>query len=168
MTHQLFLLRHAKSDWTQNLKDHDRPLNNRGRKAAIDMGCYLQQQQLCPDQLYCSTAERAKQTILAVLQNLDYPESQVHWDARIYGATLYELLSLLSEWLPHSNSIMMVGHNPGMEELLDFLVPTEQIDEYDHRFSTASFAQIQLPDKMPYRRGCGQLLRYVSPRELAD
>ncbi len=166
MTRQLFLMRHAKSDWGQNLRDHDRPLNKRGRNAAADMGRYLQEQQLCPDALYCSTAERAKQTVLGVTQYLEYAESAVHWDARIYHASLYELLSLISEWLPGTNTIMLVGHNPGMEDLLNFLVPAEQLDETDGRFPTAAFAQIEMPDKMPYEAGCGQLLRHIFPRDL--
>jgi phosphohistidine phosphatase len=156
-------MRHAKSDWSRNLKDHDRPLNSRGRQAALNMGRYLQQQQLRPAWLYCSTAERARQTVLGVLHYLDYPESQVVWDARIYLASLYELLSLLSEWLTHSESIMMVGHNPGMEELLCYLVPGQQIDIHGNPFPTATFAQIELPDNAPYQRGCGKLLRHIVP-----
>jgi phosphohistidine phosphatase len=168
MSRQLFLMRHAKSDWGHMVRDHDRPLNKRGRKAAADMGRYLQQQELCPDQLYCSTAERAKETVSRVLKHLEYPKKDVIWDSRIYLASLYELLSLLSEWLPQSDSIMMVGHNPGMEELLGFLVPPEQLDEYGNRFTTATFAQLQLPDNPPYESGCAQLLKLISPRQLSD
>ena len=166
MTQQLYLMRHAKSDWSRNLRDHDRPLNKRGRNAAVDMGRYFQEHQLCPDKLYCSTAERVKQTISGVLRFLPYEESKVHWDERIYLASLYELLSLVSEWLPQSNTIMLVGHNPGMEEMLSYLVPAEQLEETAGRFPTAAFAQIQMPDSPPYKESCGELLRHVLPREL--
>ncbi len=166
MSRHLFLMRHAKSDWSRNLRDHDRPLNDRGRKSAFSMGLYLQEERLCPDQIYCSTAERARQTVLGVLQHLDYPESRVVWDKRIYLASLYELLSLLTEWLPHSNSIMVVGHNPGMEELFSYLAPQQQIEIDGNSFPTAAFALIELPDKAPYKAGCGKLIRHLIPRQL--
>lgn len=165
MTHQLFLMRHAKSDWSQNLRDHDRPLNARGRRAARDMGYYLREQKLCPDKLYCSTAERARQTVQGLLQQLDYSESDVIWDSRIYHASLYELLSLLAEWLPQSGTIMLVGHNPGMQDLLYYIVPAKQIDA-TNAVPTAAFAQIELPDNAPYHQSCGVLLRHVVPRQL--
>lgn len=166
MNRQLFLMRHAKSDWSRSLRDHDRPLNNRGQQAARDMGRYLQQQGLCPAQLYCSTAERVRETVSGLLQHLDYPPDNVIWDKRIYLASLYELLSLLAEWLPQSDSVMLIGHNPGMEELLFYLVPEDQVDIDGNPFPTAAFAQIELPDTASYTRGCGRLLRHVVPRQL--
>jgi phosphohistidine phosphatase len=168
MSRQLVLMRHAKSDWSRNLRDHDRMLNNRGRQSALNVGRFLQQEKLRPGRIYCSTAERVRQTIQGVLQNLDYPESQVVWDARIYLASLYELLSLLAEWLPHSDSIMMVGHNPGMEELFSYLVPEQQIEINGNPFPTAALACIDLPDDGRYERGCGKLLLHIIPRQLED
>lgn len=122
MTHELLLLRHAKSDWSVACDDFSRPLKKRGRRAAKEVGRWLQKQNLIPDMILSSPALRALSTAQRVCRQLDIAESAIITDPRIYEADASTLLAVL-QTARQSHRLLLVGHNPGLEDLLIKLVP---------------------------------------------
>lgn len=111
----LFLLRHAKSSWKEaDLADFDRPLNERGRRAAPFMGRLLQDRGFSPDLIISSPARRARKTAKLFKEAGDY-EAEVMFDDRIYEASSNTLVYVAGEVDDSINAVMLVGHNPGME-----------------------------------------------------
>jgi len=134
----LFLLRHAKSSWRdQTLPDFERPLNGRGERAAEDIGRYLKTKSIVPELVLSSPAVRARDT-LAIVSKAAKWTTEVRYDQRIYEASGLRLAEVLSQIEDDRNVVMMVGHNPGMEELLTLLTGTME------RFSTATVAKIKI------------------------
>jgi phosphohistidine phosphatase len=114
----LFLLRHAKAvSSSAGLRDFDRSLSDQGREQAERLGKYLQQQNIGPDLVLCSTALRARETTELVLTAAG-STSEVRYDLRIYEASVQQLLEVISEIEEGKNEVFLVGHNPGLEELL--------------------------------------------------
>jgi len=115
-------MRHVRSDWTSDTKnDFGRPLSSRGKRDAPRTGQWLSDKRLIPDTFLSSPALRAKQTAILVAKNLDFHEKDLSWDDRIYEALLQELLAVIDEALYLADSIMLVGHNPGLDSLLTYL-----------------------------------------------
>ena len=113
---QIFLLRHAKSSWDDpSLEDIERPLNKRGRKAAKAMAAHFTEHGLAPQTVLCSTAIRTRQTLDLLKPVLG--EAPVIYDDRIYEAMPQTLLARLKELPESSASVLVVGHNPGLERL---------------------------------------------------
>ena len=124
MSRELFILRHAKSDWDSGAsKDSERPLNKRGSKEAPKIGAWMHEQGLMPAQVYCSTAVRARETLQAVAKELRLPSTHIHFMDALYLADLRTLLKTLAEIPPQHTSAMLVGHNPGLDELVMTLAP---------------------------------------------
>lgn len=116
---ELLILRHGKSDWGTNAaRDFDRPLNKRGRKAVKRMGRWIQEQELLPDYIVSSPAKRAQETAVGVCRSAGIAEAQIGWNERIYGADSNTLLSALQACPPEAKRVMIIGHNPGLEELV--------------------------------------------------
>lgn len=122
MAHELLLLRHAKSDWSVDMDDFSRPLKKRGRRAAKQVGRWLTTQHLIPDTILSSPATRALETAQRVCRQLHIDESSIICDRRIYEADAQTLLAILKN-LRHERRVLLVGHNPGLEELLLSLIP---------------------------------------------
>ncbi len=135
----LLILRHAKSDWgNSQLSDHDRPLNDRGKYDAPRVGAWLNQQNMVPELIISSTAERALTTAEMVALASEF-EGELRTTKDFYLASPPEYIEVLSE-LPNSyKRVMVVGHNPGMEELVALL--TDQ----DRPLTTANVAVVELP-----------------------
>jgi len=136
----LYLLRHAKSSWEdESLGDFERPLNERGNKAADTIGQFVAQESLKPELILSSPALRARQTTEIVLR-VSRLQVELRFDVRIYEASLDTLLLILADIEP-KKSVLMVGHNPGFEELLHFLsgevrsVPTAALAKLDFESS---------------------------------
>jgi len=122
MTRELLILRHAKSAWdTRAATDFDRPLSNRGTKAAPRVGRFLLREGLVPDYVVSSPAERAKQTVIAVCEELSFDPHEIVWDRRIYGAWTSALIQVLRESPPQAKRVLIAGHNPGLESLVEEL-----------------------------------------------
>jgi phosphohistidine phosphatase len=135
----LLLLRHAKSSWNQpELHDHDRPLNKRGKKEAPLVGKYLKDHDLMPDLILSSTARRAHDTAQAVLEESGFP-GQVDLYQDLYLSDTACYLDILCCLPDDANRVLVVGHNPDLEELLTLLT-----DVTEH-LPTASLAQVDLP-----------------------
>ena len=111
----LLLFRHAKSAWP-DVADHDRPLARRGIEAAPVMGRWLRDAGLVPGQVLCSTARRARDTWQFAQPGLA-ATPPVTFDARIYGAAATDLLALVREVPPATGTLLLIGHNPAIEDL---------------------------------------------------
>jgi phosphohistidine phosphatase len=136
----LLVLRHAKSSWKDaGLEDHDRPLNKRGKKTAPLMGKLIRDEGLVPDLIISSTAVRAKTTAEACAKSAKC-KGKILLDDRLYLAGPATMISVLNEIDDESvNRVMIVGHNPGQENLIRALTGR------DETFPTAALAQIELP-----------------------
>ena len=133
----LLLMRHAKSSWGNSaLSDHERPLNKRGEHACRLMGSFLNEQGLIPGKIICSTAVRARKTVEGLLEKLSV-EGDVDFSQELYHADVDILLGHL-QVLPNGiEVVMLVGHNPSMDEFLEVMC-----DEQDH-MPTAAIAEIE-------------------------
>lgn len=142
---ELILMRHAKSDWSTDAGDFNRPLNKRGEKTARFMGKWLQENFYVPDTIISSPALRAKQTVEKVCEALGIKISEVVWDERIYAASLDELVSVLKDHVFQHGRVLLVGHNPGIEELLVYLTKQKpDRDEKGKLVTTATVAILKL------------------------
>jgi phosphohistidine phosphatase len=148
----LLVLRHAKSSWNDSaLGDHERPLNERGRRDGPRMGRLLREYGLIPDIVISSDAVRAQRTAEAVAEAARYV-GEILLDERLYLASPADILSLLRTVREDADRIMVVGHNPGLEGLV------EQLTGEREDMPTATLAQIVLPidrwgDLQPSTRG---------------
>ena len=135
----LFLLRHSKSSWKDTLlDDHDRPLNGRGRDEAPLVGEYMRQRGLTPAFVAVSTSRRTLETLAQVLYAIRY-EGQVRSSGQLYLAEAADLLEFIRATPEPHPSLLLVAHNPGLEQLVEHL--TGQASP----MPTSSLVQIQLP-----------------------
>lgn len=117
----LFILRHAKSSWENaGLTDFERPLNERGLKTAPLMGELMKKNQFQPELILSSPAKRAEQTARLVKESSNLG-GEIQFDERIYEASPSRLLEVISEQNEQAESLILVGHNPGLEGLVKFL-----------------------------------------------
>lgn len=120
----LTILRHAKSSWSDaSLSDHDRPLNRRGERDAPIMAERLRHAGIRPSLIISSPAVRAWTTARAIAKEISYPVEFLQREKELYHAGLSRLLRILAEQDDGFNSILMVGHNPGLTEFANFMVP---------------------------------------------
>lgn len=168
----LGLFRHAKSDWhDQRARDFDRPLNKRGRKGAAVMGKHIRDHGIKWNRIIASPAVRVTQTIEIASQaaNTKVP---VMWDRRIYLASSATLLDLLREQEDDPASILMIGHNPGFEDLIFDLVPDDGSsplrDIVEEKFPTAAYAVLELDcdNWSELRENSARLVHLARPRDL--
>jgi phosphohistidine phosphatase len=117
----LFLLRHAKSGWDNpSLEDFDRPLSDRGHREAQWLRELLQARGISPSRIVCSASQRTRETLAAILPVLTR-EASIDITRRLYDAPTERLLTVIREQLPTDNAVMLVGHNPGLEDLANML-----------------------------------------------
>lgn len=159
----LLILRHAKSSWEfEELSDHDRPLNNRGRRDAPLMGRKLLKEQLVPQIIISSSAVRAHSTAKKVAKACGY-EDEILIDPALYGSGYSDYLNVLTNQEDEHDIIMLVGHNPISEQLVEVL--TGEIVT----MPTCAIACISLPItswKQIIAKTKGQLLNLWRPKEL--
>jgi len=168
---RLWLLRHAKSSWDDpEMEDVDRPLAARGARAADRMRDYLDAEAIRPELVLCSSALRTRETLGRILPGLG-PELTVRIEPSVYTFDADHLLELLRELPADVGSVMLIGHNPAMQELAsDLASDGERLDELRAGFPTAALAELDVRvgswDKlMP---GSARLERFVVPRELGS
>jgi phosphohistidine phosphatase len=159
----LYLLRHAKSSWKDaSLSDFERPLKRRGREAAELVGERLAQEKLKNPVLICSPALRTRETAELVLQSAKLRVEE-RWDERIYEASLRDLLQVVSEIPDDKKVVILIGHNPGFEELLAFLTGESL------RMPTAALAKITFDVSWKdIEPRSGKLDWFVTPKALAE
>ena len=167
---ELLILRHAKSAWdTDAPADFDRPLSLRGLRASKRMGRYLAETGLLPDAVVCSSATRAVQTLHGVARSAGLALEGVRFEGAIYEATLSTLLDVLGACAPDAPRTMIVGHNPGLEYLLDHLAGGVPIPGDGKLLPSAALARFDLPDDWRrLERGQGKLVGLTRVRDLDD
>lgn len=168
----LYLLRHAKSSWDDpSLADHDRPLAARGRKASPQIAIWLRTHAERPQLVLCSTAARAQETWdLVAPELLPAPEVQLRPD--IYDADADELIDLIRRTPAPISTLLLVGHNPAMEEVAALLAgdgDAAALQTMQTKYPTAAVAEItfDLDDWRDVEEGSGHLARFVRPKDLA-
>lgn len=168
MSRELFILRHAKSDWDSDAKqDSERPLNKRGRKDAPRMGAWMREHYLYPGLVLCSTAVRARETLEAVAQELELSPERMQFLDELYLANLGTLLKILRDIPAERNSVMLVGHNPGLDELTSYLSKAPiPLTESGKLMTTACLAHFKLPDDWQELESRGELVHIVRPADL--
>lgn len=167
---RLLLLRHAKSAWNQpGLSDIDRPLNQRGTAIAPLVGAYMKDEGLLPDYALVSTAKRTRQT-WQLLSSV-WGEVRHGFDERLYETYAKAILAIIKANPAQLSSLLIVGHNPGLQELAVILARQEKSKTLrsltDHFPTTAlcvlDFEVDEWEDIIP---GLGVIERYVTPRSL--
>ncbi len=164
------LLRHAKSSWEDpGLLDAERPLAPRGRRAARAMAEYLRREGIGPALIICSAAKRTRETLELVAEALPDVPAQV--EQELYGAGEEDLLLRLRKLPATVTSVLLIGHNPALQELAVALAGSgepETLDRLRAKMPTGALATLQAPvsgwrDLCP---GRAELVAFVVPREL--
>jgi phosphohistidine phosphatase len=159
----LLLLRHAKSSWKDSdLEDHDRPLNKRGKRDAPRIGKLLAEERLIPDYILCSTARRARNTAEAVIEEIRF-RGESRFTIDLYHADRARLVQIVHDLPDHYARVLVIGHNPGLEEFLELATGVCQ------PLTTAALAQIDFPiaSWRDYAAGVlGKCPRVWQPRSL--
>jgi phosphohistidine phosphatase len=166
---RLWMLRHAKSSWDDpGLADHDRPLADRGRRAAEAMAGYLEREEIRPGLVVCSSARRARETLAAVLPSLG-AELTIRVDPALYTFSGSQLLETVLELPDDHAEVLLVGHNPAMEDLVATLAGGgDRLASLQEKFPTAALAGLDLAIENwgDAARGSALLTTFVTPREL--
>ncbi len=166
---ELLVFRHGKSDWsTDAATDFERPLAERGRRATKRMGRWMVEQKLLPDHIVSSPARRARQTAERFCRSAGLDASRITWNPTVYEADLTTLLDVLAACPGEHRRIMLVGHNPGLEEMVRYLAGDQGPGlDVDNPMPTAALAQLAMPARWDeLGRGCARLLRLQHPRNL--
>ena len=147
MTRELFILRHAKSDWGVDFfADSERHLSSRGQQDAPRMGRFMRENNLLPEQVNCSTATRARETLEGVNTELGLDSNHIQYVSGLYLASLSTLLSNLSNLDSSITSLMLVGHNPGLDELVSYLSKTmPPLTDNGKLMTTCCLAHFKMP-----------------------
>lgn len=167
----LTLLRHAKSGWDDPVeRDFDRPLNPKGRRAAQTVGRQMRVLGLAFDHVVASPAQRVVETIAEVEAGYGAPLAPA-WDRRAYLASSASLLDIIRETPAQATRLLLIGHNPGLEDLVLLLVPDRSgalRDAVEAKYPTASFAEMtfDVGDWPALSPGGATLTRFVRPRDL--
>lgn len=166
----LTLLRHAKSGWDDPLtRDFERPLNERGRRAARTVATEMRRLGLAFDRVLASPARRVIETIAEVEQV--FGPLSPHYEPRVYLASREALLETVWETPESVERLLLVGHNPGLESLALFLAGLDgggYRAEIELKYPTATVAEIGLPVARwrDAREGTGEIARFIRPRDL--
>ena len=159
---RLILTRHAKSSWDDPAQaDHDRPLNDRGRRSARELGDWLASRGYEPEEVICSTAERTRATWDGVVAATFEVLPEVRYEAGLYQATADQMLTILRT--AKAQTVMMIGHNPGIAELAARLPARAPVDPAFRRYPTAAtlVVDFQADSWADVRPGDGSVLDFV-------
>lgn len=165
----LHLLRHGKSSWSEpGIADHERPLTRRGRRAAQAIARHLVDANIVPDLVLCSTALRTRQTLDLILPSIKPPKIII--DRQLYEASERRLLDYLRELPDGAESVLLIGHNPGLQSLALTLAgrnsagaPPETLG----KFPTGALASFKIDGRWPKLRAhSAEVTGFVTPQQL--
>ena len=167
--HTLYLLRHAKSSWADpTLPDHERPLGPRGRRDAKRIAKHLARHGIEPQLVLCSPAKRTRST-LELLRPALGATSTVRLDAALYAASADKLFERIRNVPEGVDSLMLIGHNPGLQQLaLDLASTGAELEQLEAKFPTAALATLTLANATwsRLRQRDALLAAYVIPKQL--
>ena len=161
----LTIVRHAKSSWSDSgLSDDKRPLNRRGERDAPEMGRRIQEHGIRPSLIISSPATRAWKTAKVIAHAINYPREFLQKEERLYLASLDEILDVVVAQDNGFNNLMVVGHNPGLTDFANFLVPG-----LTGNLPTAGVVSVQVDqdDWSLYERPATELLVHDWPKKTA-
>jgi phosphohistidine phosphatase len=161
----LTLLRHAKSGWDDmSLRDFDRRLNPKGKRAAATVGRHMREVELTFDHILASPAVRVMETLEGVAGGYGRDLSPV-WDKRLYLASASTLLDVVHELPAEHDRVLLIGHNPGLEDLV--LLLAADAGEAKTKYPTATLAELTIGEAWTEAgKGTAKLVRFVRPRDL--
>ena len=140
MKRELILMRHGKSDWSKPLSDYLRPIKKRGYREAQKVGEWLKEEGLVPDLIISSPAQRARETAETVAKSMGYDTGNIFWNESVYMADVSELLDAIATTPDECTRLMVVGHNPGLEDLVFYLTKEVDIPDDGKVMPTATVA----------------------------
>jgi phosphohistidine phosphatase len=161
---RLFLLRHAKSSWDDpELADHDRPLAPRGQRATELIAEHLRRESLAPALVLCSSARRTRDTL-----DLLGPAGEARIEPDLYGASASKLLERLRRVPDTTESVMLIGHNPAIQDLaLELAGRGERLEDARRKFPTGALATLTFSQSWRgLHAGSAELVAFVRPKEL--
>ena len=168
---KLLVLRHARAERdSESGRDFDRPLAERGRKDAAEIGRALRDRGLDPDAVLASPAKRVVETLAALAEG--YGPLEADYDERIYDASAGTLLDVVRQADDSVQALLLVGHNPGVQQLLLDLADRDERGlrgRVEEEYPTAALAVVELPSASwsELRRGGGEIVELIRPRDLA-
>lgn len=167
----LLLMRHAKSSWSeQGMDDFDRPLNERGHMTGDEMSIYLAKCYPLPDQIICSNAQRTRETLGHLLKAYRHPMT-VALSRAIYEASYASIMQLIHDVDETVQTLMVVGHNPGIEEMAFALCrdgEAKAFERLNSKYPTAACAHltIDVAKWSDLTRGSAFLKDFISPKTI--
>lgn len=167
MAFHLYIMRHAKSDWdAAGSSDFDRPINKRGNKNAIRIGKWMTENDHIPEKILASPALRAKQTIELVVDQIDsLNKKDISYEEDLYLASIDSLLENINIYKDGINSLMVVAHNPGLEELIHFL--DGNTDSQYKSMTTANLVIFEYTDnQFDVETDKANVIEFIKPKEL--
>lgn len=157
------IIRHAKSSWgDQGLSDHERPLNERGRRDAPRMATWIARTLYKPEALIVSSAVRAQETAAYFIERLAIPNQDYVSEPRLYLAGMQEWIQVLEDALIYKKHLAFFAHNPGVTNIINWLAGESLFDA-----PTCAVAVIAIPeDCKRIDSGVGKLIAYKTPKTL--
>lgn len=168
MTNKLYLLRHAKTEpWSPLGNDFSRSLTSAGTYHAKLVSDWAQKMLTPPDTILCSPAKRARETLAPLLGNWPQLLATTDYVDSMYNATLTMLLTLAGDAFSYSERLLMVGHNPGLEQMLINVLQQEQAVTIQH-MSAGTLSVIEFPGGFSRVTNKGRLLHLISRENISD
>lgn len=165
---ELLLLRHGKAKSAGDVTDRDRRLTKRGKRQAEKIGAWMQQNNVLPDVVLSSPAERAYATAHIAMKAAGQGASKIRTDERLYTELMEPVIAVLAD---HGDAgrLLLVGHNPWMEELVGFLADALP-DATEDTMRTGTLVRLALPDDggAALTAGCARLADHLLPDALPD
>ncbi len=168
---RLYLLRHGKSGWENpDLNDFQRPLNERGRSDVPVIGRYMTEKGYNPDRVLCSTAVRTQETWELVERELPQTDRDIRFSNRLYLAIPEQVMSQAQNMSDECKSLLMIGHNPGMQESAMSFSNSRGSDHYrkiEDVFPSSGLAVLQFAadNWEDVFAGSGELIDFYSPKD---
>jgi phosphohistidine phosphatase len=165
---ELLIFRHGKAVAKNGVDDYQRPITDRGKRGAQRIGVWLWQKDLRPDYIISSPAERAQVSAQKLCKAMGVDPESIILEKRLYDADIQTLLDLLAVCPTKKQRVLVVGHNPGLVELLLFLLGGKAPLPDDGRLlPTATLARLKMPDNWKKLKfGCAQLKALTRPDDL--
>ncbi len=170
MSFYLYLMRHAKSEWSgPGTSDYDRPINHRGQKNAKQVGLWMAANNFLPEKIVSSPANRARQTIELVCEQLNHSQVKIDFDEDLYLASLDTLIESVQLYKNDINSLMLVAHNPGLDYLVNELLSKSKSADSRHIvMTTANLAIFEYEDnQFDLEMDKGKLIEFIQPKKLS-
>ncbi len=168
MTHQLYLLRHAKAEpWSPLGNDFSRSLSSKGTHHARLVSRWALETLAPPDTVLCSPAKRTRETLGPLLSNWPQLLATTDYVDSMYGASLNMLLTLAEDAFSYSERLLMVGHNPGFEDMLMNLVQKNQAVSIQ-KMATGTLAVIEFSGDFKRGASSGELLHLIRRKDISN